>query len=58
MLGALCTHIVTTIDVLKRQNMEDINRKDQPSHFTNAKLYLSIGMTIGVMVLLILIFKS
>ncbi len=33
MLGALCTHIVTTIDVLKRQNMEDINRKDQLSHF-------------------------
>ncbi len=39
--------------------MEDINRKDQLSHFfTNAKLYLSIGMTIGVMVLLILIFLN
>ena len=59
MLGALCTHIVTTIDVFKKAKHGGYKSEGPTvSFFTNAKLYLSIGMTIGVMVLLILIFLN
>ncbi|HCF51844.1 MAG TPA: hypothetical protein DEU03_01485 [Bacillus sp. (in: Bacteria)] len=59
MLGALCTHIVTTIDVFKKAKHGGYKSEGPAvSFFTNAKLYLSIGMTIGVMVLLILIFLN
>ena len=33
LLGAMCTHIVATIDVLEKQSMEDINWKERLSRF-------------------------
>ncbi|MDM5188385.1 hypothetical protein QUF99_13970 [Bacillus sp. DX4.1] len=57
LLGAICTHIIATIDVFKQAKHGGYKLKGAAvSFFTNTKLFLLIGMIICVMVLLVLIF--
>ncbi|MFP3378935.1 hypothetical protein SB767_21410 [Bacillus sp. SIMBA_069] len=59
LLGAICTHIVATIDVFRKAKHGGYKLEGKAvSFFTNTKLYLLIGMTIIVIVLLILIFLN
>ncbi|PHE77489.1 hypothetical protein COF47_13065 [Bacillus wiedmannii] len=59
LLGAICTHIVATIDVFRKAKHGGYKLEGPAvSFFTNTKLYLLIGITIGVIVLLVLIFLN
>lgn len=59
LLGAICTHIVATIDVFKKAKHGGYKLKGEAvSFFTKTKLLLLIGMIICVMVLLVLIFLN
>ncbi|KLA33697.1 hypothetical protein [Bacillus cereus] len=59
LLGAICTHIVATIDVFKQAKHGGYKLEGPAvSFFTDMKLYLLIGMISCVVVLLILIFLN
>ncbi|SFK07653.1 MULTISPECIES: hypothetical protein [unclassified Bacillus (in: firmicutes)] len=59
LLGAICTHMVATIDVFKKAKHGGYKLKGEAvSFFTKTKLLLLIGMIICVMVLLVLIFLN
>ncbi|ARV92265.1 TPA: hypothetical protein QC128_004293 [Bacillus cereus] len=59
MLGALCTHIVATIDVFRKAKHGGYKLEGPAvSFFTDTKLYFLIGITISVIVLLVLIFLN
>ncbi|HEB2439875.1 hypothetical protein CN335_00265 [Bacillus thuringiensis] len=59
LLGAICTHIVATIDVFRKAKHGGY-KLEGPAvlFFTDTKLYFLIGMTIIVIVLLVLIFLN
>ena len=59
LLGAICTHIVATIDVFRKAKHGGYKLEGPAvSFFTNTKLWMLIGMVIYIVVLLILIFAS
>ncbi|RFB62222.1 hypothetical protein [Bacillus thuringiensis] len=59
LLGAICTHIVATIDVFRKAKHGGYKLEGPAvSFFTDTKLYFLIGMTIIVIVLLVLIFLN
>ncbi|HDX9628983.1 TPA: hypothetical protein ROY30_002667 [Bacillus cereus] len=59
LLGAICTHIVATIDVFRKAKHGGYKLEGPAvSFFTDMKLYLLIGMISCVVVLLILIFLN
>ncbi|EJR61581.1 hypothetical protein IIO_03034 [Bacillus cereus VD115] len=59
LLGAICTHIVATIDVFRKAKHGGYKLEGPAvSFFTDTKLYFLIGITISVIVLLVLIFLN